>query len=340
MNDESHASTQQPPSGFLYDAISRQLEALIREGRLEPGLVLLEKPLAEAFRTSRAPVQRALAELEAKGLLHRFDGRGYLVGRANGVAPTAAVRKPLKDLFSKMADDMDEGITVRSSWELIYVEVEQAVASSLVFGCYRIIEAELAERYDVSRTVARDVLGRLQQSGLVHKSGSSHWLAGPLTAQDIRQLYDIRAALEPLALRSVAKLVSREELLALRSACEALQGNEATDPSSIDSLEEEFHRRLLARADNGHLVEALDRVQRPLMHAESFMRSLGMPLDVQVATEHRMVLDLLLVDALDAACAALVAHLQSEARRSIMHLKTAAVVPEPQLAPYLTRWQK
>lgn len=332
----------QPTNSYLYEAISRHLEAHIRQGRLEPGLVLLEKPLSEAFRTSRAPVQRALADLETHGLIHRFEGRGYLVGPASQASALTPIRRPLKSLLSELTEDLEEAIPARSSWELIYVEVEQAVASSLVFGCYRIIEAELADHYQVSRTVARDVLSRLQQSGLVRKSSSSHWLAGPLTAKDIRELYELRGALEPLALRHASKVVTRERLTQMRLACDqALQSVDGPSADMVDALETQLHSDLLlGGSQNDHLTDTLRGIQLPLMQAERFMRVLGIPTDAQLPGEHRIVLDLLLADSTDAACAALVAHLQSEARRSINHLKTAAVIPEPaHLAPYLSRIQ-
>lgn len=327
----------QPTNSYLYEAICRQLAAHIHERRFEPGLVLLEKPLADAFRTSRAPVQRALAELEANDLIHRFDGRGYLVGSKAQSGILTPIRRALKPLLSELGNEPEESIPARSSWELIYVEVEQVIASSLVFGCYRIIEADLAAHYDVSRTVARDVLSRLQHSGLVRKSSSSHWLAGPLTAKDIRELYEIRSALEPLALRTASQSLSLQKLGVMRENCEAaLRDPDGPSAAVIDLLERELHDELLLIDHNEHLSETLRRIQLPLMQAERYLRALGIPTDPQLPSEHRIVIDLLMAGSTDAACAALAAHLQAEARRSINHLKTAAVFPEPTLlAPYL-----
>lgn len=67
--------------------------------------------------------------------------------------------------------------------------VEEAVASSLIFGEFRIIETELSVHLDVSRTVVRDVLSRLNERGLIRKNQSSHWIAGPLTAQSVRDRF-------------------------------------------------------------------------------------------------------------------------------------------------------
>jgi len=63
-----------------YELITRVLRSNIQRGILPEGLVLLEGPIATAMQTSRVPVQAALRQLLTEGLIHRFDGRGYLVG--------------------------------------------------------------------------------------------------------------------------------------------------------------------------------------------------------------------------------------------------------------------
>src|SRR5271165_558400 len=65
-----------------YKLVAEVLRSNIASGRLPPGVVLLEGPIASLMKTSRAPVQAALRILEDENLIHRFGGRGYLVGRA------------------------------------------------------------------------------------------------------------------------------------------------------------------------------------------------------------------------------------------------------------------
>lgn len=322
-------------SSHLYAVIAEVLDKHIRRGDLPPGLVLLEQPIAEVFQTSRAPVQRALAELESRQLIHRFAGRGFLVGPPTpGLLP---LRTPFKSLNLALSPQADAALQTRGSWERIYAEVEQAVASCLVFGRFRIIEAELAQHYDVSRTVARDVLSRLQERGLVGKNQSSHWVAGPLTAKDIRELYELRSALEPLALRSVALNASRDELEACRERCTVARPEDCT-VELIDRIEVDLHETLLLATRNDRLADSLRHVQLPLVATERFLRSIGVPVEPRVADEHRIVYELLLQGAVDAAVSTLTHHLQADARRSITHLKTVAVIVDPpRLASYLTR---
>ena len=52
----------------------------------------------------------------------------------------------------------------------------------------------LGDYYGVSRTVVRDVLSRLHERGLIAKTASSHWVASALTAQSVRERFELRGS--------------------------------------------------------------------------------------------------------------------------------------------------
>src|SRR5471030_1248308 len=79
-----------------YRLIHDQLKSAIALGRIAPGLVLLEGPVARIFGTSRVPVRKAFEMLHADGLLHTFEGRGYLVAGPDKGA-TLPLRTPLSE---------------------------------------------------------------------------------------------------------------------------------------------------------------------------------------------------------------------------------------------------
>ncbi|MFT4184922.1 MAG: GntR family transcriptional regulator, partial [Rhizobium sp.] len=82
---ENHA---RPNAQKRYEIAEDVLRSNIEDSTLPPGVVLLEGPIADILQISRAPVQRALQTLESEGLVHRFNGRGYLVGPAGqGIEP-------------------------------------------------------------------------------------------------------------------------------------------------------------------------------------------------------------------------------------------------------------
>jgi len=115
-----------------YELVAAALRSNIVSGRLQAGLVLLEGPIAGLMKTSRAPVQAALRILEEEKLIQRFSGRGYLVGRAGlSVEP---VRRDIGKLGLRIPNEIDAALQNRGLWEVVYDEVESAVAACLIFG--------------------------------------------------------------------------------------------------------------------------------------------------------------------------------------------------------------
>ena len=240
-----------------YELVAAALRVNIAAGRLPPGLVLLEGSIAGLLKTSRAPVQAALRILEEENLVRRFEGRGYLVGDAK------STEKPLRTDLTKLglsvSDEIDSALQNCGLWERVYEEVETAVAASLVFGDFRIIESELGDYYGVSRTVVRDVLSRLHERGLIAKTASSHWVVNALTAQSVRERFKLREILEPEALRLAADTMEYDMIgEALWRERERDPGVE--DPSAWDRLDKALMTYGLARAPNGHLVELIEQI--------------------------------------------------------------------------------
>ncbi|OVE86854.1 GntR family transcriptional regulator [Agrobacterium tumefaciens] len=320
-----------------YEIAEHFLRENIESGRLPPGFVLLEGPIAEILQTSRAPVQRALTKLETDRLVHRFNGRGFLVGPGHlSLEPN---RSDIQTLGLVVPQHVDEALQSRSSWERIYNTVEHDVAGCVVFGLYRIVEIELAEHFRVSRTVVRDVLSRLQERGLVRKNQSSHWIAGPLTAQSIKDHFSLRRMLEPSALKAAMPHMLHDKVQDLFSRMKSL---EAAEPSAHFSSLEELQSQMIELCVLTTPLERMRELIRnnllPVTAAERLLRHLGLPDDPTAITEMRLVVELVMRGATDAAAAMLEAHLDAAMNRMIAQLKIVAVLPTPtSTAGYLTK---
>ena len=96
-----------------YELISRVLRTNIQRGTLPEGLVLLEGPIAAVMQTSRVPVQSALRLLMSEGLVHRFEGRGYLVGEeGKGIAP---LRRDIREFTLDVPNAVDDALQTRGT---------------------------------------------------------------------------------------------------------------------------------------------------------------------------------------------------------------------------------
>lgn len=317
-----------------YKLVAAALRTNIVGGRLSPGLVLLEGPIAALMKTSRAPVQAALRILEEEGLIRRFDGRGYLVGAPN--SKNEPIRRDLAKLGLRISNEIDNALQNRGLWERVYDEVEAAVAASLIFGDFRIIESELGEYYGVSRTVVRDVLSRLHERDLITKTASSHWVASALTAQSVRERFELRGLMEPEAIRRAADRTEYDKI------AEELRHERERDPTRKDApnwadLDRALMTHCLMRGPNAHLIELIQQNRLPLAAASRALTKLGLPEDTNAAGEYLVLFELIAGRAIEAAAIYWRSHLAALAEKNLARLKIVAVISDPPVGlPYLT----
>lgn len=317
-------------SATILDLLARHLD----DGRLRPGLVLLEAPLAARMGTSRAPVRLALHALLNQGRLHRFQGRGALVP---GGPP---LRMSVEAGGLVLTDSFHLAVRHgRATWEGIFGDVERAVATALPFGRYRVRENAMAAHYGVSRTVTGDVLGRLHERGLIERSLASGWTAGPLTPPVMRDLYTIRRLLEPAALLTSAALLDQGRLRAMRDGLnEAERCYPEVQAETLYTFESALHEGCVLAGAGPRLAAAIRQSQLPLVTTNHlFQTLLGIPKQEPFLLEHRLVVEHLLAGSPTAAAAALASHLESAMGKGLARLETLAGLPPPDLPPFLTR---
>jgi DNA-binding GntR family transcriptional regulator len=295
----------------LYEVIYDVLRQHLASGIFPAGLVIGEASVARAFATSRIPAGAALRRLREEGLLHDFAGRGFLVGKAG----TEPVRKELEDAGLVLPSGVVNGRAVRSRPGRLYPEVEHAVASCLAYGRFVLNESALAEEYGVSRAVAHDILTRLERAGIITQDANQRWYAGPLTAGRVREHFEMRWILEPVALAQAAPLLGRETLLEKRDRVAGLKAGHRY-PDRLERIERDLHVELIEPCPNSQLKIAVRRSQLPLFATHSTYRHLQDAAEiVRMTSEHVDVFDCLLSGKVAAAARTLEAHL----RRSVSH---------------------
>ena len=171
----------------------------------------------------------------------------------------------------------------------------------------RLVEADLAERFGVSRTPVREALQRLETQAMVTRDGRSLIVAS-LDHNALSELYVVRAELEGLAARLAARHATEEEMHVLRSMVvedRALLGH---DPRLLSRANKRFHKQIHLASHNRFLVQQLDLVHRSmaLMTITSFAAE---GRDGPALAEHDKIVTAIEARDADAACAALKTHI-------------------------------
>ena len=175
------------------------------------------------------------------------------------------------------------------------------------------------------------MLGRLQERGLLRKTQSSRWIAGPLTAQALLDCYEVRGILEPAALLAAAPGIDRGDLSRLRAE---LHGGH--EPSRGPDLFARFVDLCIAAAPNATLVAMVRQNMTVLEATARSLAQLGLPQDDAAVAELRTAVDLLLNGSAAAAAEWWRDHLRAASRRSVAQLKIVAIIDRPHwLPPFL-----
>ncbi|TDD34316.1 GntR family transcriptional regulator [Actinomadura sp. KC06] len=136
--------------------------------------------------------------------------------------------------------------------QLVVRRVRQAILEGTLSPGRRLTERELMELTGVSRTSIREAVRHLQALGLVEMSGRKGVRVAVLGSDDVRQLYEVRAALESEAASLFVQRATDTEILELVK----LTRPGKSDDDQLSSIYH-FDELLLAGARNALLASTL-----------------------------------------------------------------------------------
>jgi GntR family transcriptional regulator of gluconate operon len=119
----------------------------------------------------------------------------------------------------------------------------------------RMLEESLAAQFSVSRGPIRDAFKQLEREGLVRVEKRGVYVVG-LSAEDIGHLYDLRKALEQLAITEAVKRAPDSEFAAMTECVELMRAAAAADDHhAFAAADVRFHSRLFASSGNRRLSD-------------------------------------------------------------------------------------
>lgn len=141
-------------------------------------------------------------------------------------------------------------------------EVYQALRRDILLGRLRpnepLVETELAERLQVSRTPVRNSLLRLAAEGLI-VSRRRRWMVYEYRKDEIRDVYEVRMAQEGFAARLACERATGEEIAEIERQYLAERHTQAQGDSSMVNSNDLFHASIVAAAHNRRLSDLVER---------------------------------------------------------------------------------
>jgi DNA-binding GntR family transcriptional regulator len=134
------------------------------------------------------------------------------------------------------------------------------IASGELRAGDRLVEAKIADRMRISRGPLREALKHLQAEGLVREEPRRGTFVAQLTREDVRDVYDLRGALEGQAARSIIEDRNTVAIAALERQLGALgDAQERGDRNALARADFEFHETLCRVSGNPRLLDVFVR---------------------------------------------------------------------------------
>lgn len=180
--------------------------------------------------------------------------------------------------------------------QVAYEWIKEAILDDRLKEGEPLSENRLAAEIQVSRTPIREALRNLEQDGFVRLvPGKGAFVAG-ISIEDLKEVYDIRILLEPLAARTAIDRIPSEEIEEAEARWKELQNRilrgELVTPEEINKEDRHLHEMITDYSSNNRLKQILltlhAQIERfQLLSAES----LGNPADS--VAEHLEIIECL-----------------------------------------------
>jgi DNA-binding GntR family transcriptional regulator len=142
--------------------------------------------------------------------------------------------------------------------ESVYEAIRDSICDGLLKPGERITQEGIADRLDVSRQPVGQALVLLRSQGFIQDAGRRGVMVSPLEQQTVRDIYEIRGALDQLAAQLAAKRNAKQLLedghRLIGNVRENLDGASTTDLVKADM---DFHELIYRHSGNGLIQPSL-----------------------------------------------------------------------------------
>lgn len=149
--------------------------------------------------------------------------------------------------------------------DIVFDVLMKAIMQGQLSPGERLLEVQLAEEMGVSRTPVREAIRRLELEGFVVMIPRKGAYVAGLSVDDVESVYEIRTALETLAVRLAAQRMEAEDYRRLDEL--ARQMHETWQEGNVDNwvaLDAQFHEYLYKFSRNERLVQMMNNIMEQL----------------------------------------------------------------------------
>lgn len=205
--------------------------------------------------------------------------------------------------------NMDEYLPLR---DVVFNTLRQAILRGEIKPGERLMEIQLANKLGVSRTPIREAIRKLELEGLVLMIPRRGAEVAEITEKSLRDVLEVRGALEELAVKLACQKITDEQIQELRMAEKefemALSSGDVTVYAEADV---KFHDVIYRATDNQRLIQLLFNLREQMyrFRVEYLKREEA---HGNLLIEHRRIIETIANRDMDAAVDAVCQHIDNQ----------------------------
>ena len=147
--------------------------------------------------------------------------------------------------------------------DLVYLELKHKILTGEIISQTRLMEIDLSEKMNVSRTPIREAIKRLADDGLVKVEPRRGAYVANISIKDMLDVFEVREDMEGFVAKLAAQRITDDEKQHLRSIAREYEQaiEKADDKETIIELDEKFHNFIVQCSGNETLSELVKYVQ-------------------------------------------------------------------------------
>lgn len=158
--------------------------------------------------------------------------------------------------------DVSEYLPLR---DVVFNTLRQAILKGEMEPGERLMEIQLAQKLGVSRTPIREAIRKLELEGLVVMIPRKGAEVAHITEKDMKDVLEVRSALEELAAELACKNVTTEKLNELKTANKVFESAIVQqDVVGIVDADVTFHDIIYSMTGNARLIQIINNLQEQM----------------------------------------------------------------------------
>jgi DNA-binding GntR family transcriptional regulator len=203
--------------------------------------------------------------------------------------------------------------------------LRKAITTGQLPPSTHLVETELSDALQISRGTLREAMRQLEQEGLISAGARGRLSVRHLDTKEIRDIFNVRAALESLAARELAARPDRAEAVAaLRRAVDEMERSVASNLEDRIEADLRFHRTMCQLGGNETLLHQWTLLEGSIRMSIMFA-GIDRALKNMNAKRHHDIVDAIESGDGDQAAAAVAGHMAGAAETLVSSAAVADV---------------